>query len=213
VYLQWARAVAFWPSSVATTVFTVTPLGSAMDTKENNQATLLVFTQKGSDGTIQGAYDRNENGVDGAVPITVRCVGRVTPQQLMPGVYANAAWAAQGGWGFLGVADWQAPDKAIVYQVDTSFTGGKFVSNATHLPDGLGADVFSDARLKRDITRIGATAHGFGLYTYRYLWDDRLRVGVMAQEVIRSRPDAVVTNPDGYYMVNYERLGLAHLLH
>ena len=34
-------------------------------------------------------------------PVTVRCVGRVSPNQLMPGVVTNAAWAAQGGWGFL----------------------------------------------------------------------------------------------------------------
>jgi len=207
VVLRNARAVAFWPSSVATTTFTVTPLGTAMDTKENNQVTLQVFNAD----DVQGAYDRNENGVDGTVPVTVRCVGRVTPQQLMPGVFANAAWAAQGGWGALETAD---PDSSIVYQVDTSNAGGKFVSNATRITDGRGAYIGdSDVRLKRDIKRIGATEHGFGLYTFRYLWDDRLRVGVMAQEVIRTRPDAVLTGADGYFLVDYGRLGLSHLLH
>jgi hypothetical protein len=86
----------------------------------------------------QGAYDRNENGVDGTVPVTVRCVGRVTPPQLMPGVVANAAWAAQGGWGYLanlGDGDAvisEAEDlAAAVYQIDAGTAGGRFLSNAT----------------------------------------------------------------------------------
>jgi len=128
--------VAFWPTSVASTVFTVTPLGSAMLTKENNQ----VILQVSNDNDVQGAYDRNENGVDGTVPITVRCVGRVTPAQLMPGVVANAAWAAQGGWGFLnnlgdnnGTGGQTSDLAAAVYQVDSASAGGKFLSNATRI--------------------------------------------------------------------------------
>jgi hypothetical protein len=144
------RAVPFWPSSVASTAFTVTPLGSDMLNKENNQVVMQVRNDDG----VQGAYDRNENGVDGTVPITVRCVGRVTPAQLMPGVVTNAAWAAQGGWGFLrnmgdnddsgfilgsnasssyGFQNDAGDLDALVYQVDTSTAGGKFMSNATRI--------------------------------------------------------------------------------
>jgi len=130
-----ATPVGFWPSSVASTHFTVTPLGTAMLTRENNQVTVQVFNQT----PVQGAYDRNENGVDGTVPVTVRCVGRVTPAQLMPGVVANAAWAAQGGWGYLAnlgnnVNDTNGGDiDSMVYQIDTSSAGGKFISNATRI--------------------------------------------------------------------------------
>jgi len=141
--------VVFWPSSVASTTFTVTPLGSAMHTRENNQVIMQVFNTD----DVQGAYDRNENGVDGTVPVTVRCVGRVTPAQLMPGVVANAAWAAQGGWGWLanrgdgadvseGDADNQGGTNsgdldAVVYQVDSASAAGKFMSNATRLSSDL----------------------------------------------------------------------------
>jgi len=132
---QWAAAVNFWPSSVASTVFTVTPLGSDMVTKENHQVVLQVFNH--NNPVVQGAYDRNENGVDGTVPITVRCVGRVTPAQLMPGVVANAGWAAQGGWGLLNNLGDNATTgndlNAAVYQVDTSTAGGKFVDNAVRI--------------------------------------------------------------------------------
>jgi len=135
-------AVNFWPSSVASTAFTVTPLGTDMLNRENNQVVVQIVNQN----SVQGAYDRNENGVDGTVPVTVRCVGRVTPAQLMPGVVANAAWAAQGGWGwFANHGDGDTTNgetqvgtnsgdlDAIVYQVDSASAGGKFMSNATRI--------------------------------------------------------------------------------
>jgi len=128
-----AAAIAFWPSSVATTVFTVTPLGTDMLNVENSQMVLQVVNWN----AVQGAYDRNENGVDGTVPVTVRCVGRVTPAQLMPGVVANASWAAQGGWGFLANLGDNATTTndrdAMVYQIDQASVGGKFLSNATRI--------------------------------------------------------------------------------
>ena len=65
----------------------------------------------------------------------------------------------------------------------------------------LGAGMFCDWRLKRDITRIGTLAEGIGLYTFRYLWNDELRIGPMAQEVEKVRPDAVF-EVCGYKAVN-----------
>jgi hypothetical protein len=126
-----ARAVQFLPTSVASTVFTVTPIGTAMDTIENNQTIMQVFNTTG----VQGAYDRNENGVDGTVPQTVRCVGRLTAAQLMPGVVANAAWAATGGWGWLANTNITTSTEAHVHQVETSTAAGagKFMSNATRI--------------------------------------------------------------------------------
>ena len=138
------RAVPFWPAATVSTAFTVTPMGTAMLTNENSQ----VVMQVRNSNNVQGAYDRNENGIDGTVPQTVRCVGRLTPAQLMPGVVANAAWAAQGGWGFLlnlGDGDTNYSEgftigggqdlPAMVYQVDTSTAAGagKFMSNATRI--------------------------------------------------------------------------------
>jgi len=161
-----ARSVSFWPTSIASTAFVVTPLGTAMASKENNSVVLQVLNGNG----VQGAYDRNENGIDGTVPVTVRCVGRVAPSQLMPGVVSNAAWAAQGGWGFLhNLGDNAGPFSAnelygtvqvawasgseygtigasytfgtfvandlpaMIYQVDSSTAGGKFMTNATRI--------------------------------------------------------------------------------
>ncbi len=66
----------------------------------------------------------------------------------------------------------------------------------------------SDVRLKTDIAPLGRLANGLGLYRFRYIGDDRVFVGVMAQEVAAIRADAVMRGADGYLRVNYARLGL-----
>ena len=65
----------------------------------------------------------------------------------------------------------------------------------------------SDARLKRDVARVGRLANGLPLYRYRYLWSDTEFVGVMAQEVALLVPEAVLRGDDGYLRVDYARLG------
>jgi len=68
--------------------------------------------------------------------------------------------------------------------------------------------ITSDIRLKRDIVELGRLANGLHLYRYRYLWSDTLYVGVMAQEVSATAPEAVTRGADGYLRVDYSRLGL-----
>jgi len=66
----------------------------------------------------------------------------------------------------------------------------------------------SDVRLKRDIVPLEHLSNGLDLYRFRYLWSDTVYVGVMAQEVEKLYPDAVVQGSDGYLRVRYDRLGL-----
>jgi hypothetical protein len=67
----------------------------------------------------------------------------------------------------------------------------------------------SDIRLKTDIVPAGER-NGHAWYTYRYVWDDvgTVRGGVMAQEVMATHPEAVITHPLGFLMVDYSKLGL-----
>ncbi len=66
----------------------------------------------------------------------------------------------------------------------------------------------SDIRLKTDITPIGRLASGLPLYRFRYIGDDQVHVGVMAQEVRKVDPAAVTIGADGFLRVDYRRLGL-----
>jgi Chaperone of endosialidase len=68
-------------------------------------------------------------------------------------------------------------------------------------------DQYSDVRLKRDIRRVGKTDEGMGVYLFRYRdGDPRTHMGVMAQEVEKTRPDAVREDSRGFKMVNYAKL-------
>src|SRR5882672_5614189 len=64
----------------------------------------------------------------------------------------------------------------------------------------------SDRRLKRDIVDLGIRLlSGIKLYAYRYIGSSIERVGVMADEVARINPAAVVT-VNGFLAVNYRAL-------
>lgn len=84
-------------------------------------------------------------------------------------------------------------------------TAGKAVKTGAQL-----AKLFSDERLKRDIQTSHYDDHGRRWVTYRYHDDDpgaAKRLGVLAQEVMDTDPDAVsVDKPSGYFKVDYSQL-------
>lgn len=66
----------------------------------------------------------------------------------------------------------------------------------------------SDSRLKENVTRIGTTRHGLPFYTFSYRGRPEVYAGVMAQDVLEVRPDAVSVSESGYYAVDYGKLKL-----
>ena len=65
----------------------------------------------------------------------------------------------------------------------------------------------SDARLKQNVLAVGQYKN-ITLYQFQYLLGDKTYVGVIAQELLDSHPDAVIVNNNGYYAVDYAKLGL-----
>lgn len=65
--------------------------------------------------------------------------------------------------------------------------------------------MFSDRRLKRDIEKIGELPSGLNMYSYRYLWDETPRVGVMADEAEALFPEAI-GEMYGFKTVDYSRI-------
>lgn len=121
--------------------------------------------------------------------------------------YMNTAGAINSGL--------QNTTNALAYGYGQGwFGGGGGGGGAVNLQSGGGKfpnGAPSDIRLKADVEPAG-TREGHNWYTYRYVWDEpgTVREGVMAQEVIQTRPDAVITHPLGFLMVDYEMLGLIH---
>ncbi len=78
---------------------------------------------------------------------------------------------------------------------------------------GVAASIYgmSDARLKENITYLGEDR---GHNVYSWDWNDTARsmgvddptVGVIAQEVMETTPEAVSVHESGYYMVDYGSL-------
>lgn len=60
----------------------------------------------------------------------------------------------------------------------------------------------SDKRLKTDIKKVGK-AEGHNVYRFRYKAGGPMQLGLMAQEVERKDPDAVITMPGGMKAVDY----------
>ena len=72
----------------------------------------------------------------------------------------------------------------------------------------------SDRRLKTHVEHASRTADGLNLYSFRYAGEDQEFRGVMAQELLADERNrsAVKVGADGYYRVDYDRLGLASLV-
>ena len=66
----------------------------------------------------------------------------------------------------------------------------------------------SDIALKHDIVLLGRLDNGLGFYRFAYNGSNQVYVGVLAQEVQKVRPEAVVRGRDGYLRVYYDKLGV-----
>ncbi|MDR6393060.1 tail fiber domain-containing protein [Paraburkholderia phenoliruptrix] len=87
-----------------------------------------------------------------------------------------------------------------------STKSGLFGLGAAAMP--MMSSMMSDRRLKTDIEAVGPLKDGVNLYRYRYVWDapGTERHGVMADEVKKVDPKAVIRTPSGYDAVNYARV-------
>lgn len=70
---------------------------------------------------------------------------------------------------------------------------------------GILSGLFSDRRLKRDITRIGTADNGLPIYSFVYDNDSSgiTHIGFMADEVEALHPEAVAKDLLGYKIVDY----------
>jgi hypothetical protein len=88
-----------------------------------------------------------------------------------------------------------------------------FTSGLMSLGGTLGAAaIMSDIRTKENIKYLGQLTNGLPFYEFEYKPEFKAEagegkfVGVMAQDVEKVQPEAVITRLDGYKMVNYGAL-------
>lgn len=73
-------------------------------------------------------------------------------------------------------------------------------TTTTQAPGGF----FSDERLKENVKKIGETNDGQPIYKYNYKGEPRTQIGLIAQDVEKSHPEAV-GHQQGYKTVDYDR--------
>ena len=190
------------------------PLGSEayanakrmFDERQNDKLTSAIIqgTQTGLAANQQGfnqlGYIRNE-------PINtlsaIRSGSQVTnPNFVTTPAGADYLGAAQSGYNAQ-LANANAKNAA-----SNSFTSGLMSLGGT-----LGAAaIMSDIRTKENIKYLGQLTNGLPFYEFEYKPEFKAEagegkfVGVMAQDVEKVQPKAVITRPDGYKMVNYGAL-------
>jgi len=96
------------------------------------------------------------------------------------------------------LAQWQA-NQGIM----GGFMGG--VGSLLAAPTGsiAGTMMFSDRRLKESVKKVGKLDNGQPVYSYRYKGGGPIQLGLMAQNVKKTNPDAVKTMPGGMMAVDY----------
>ena len=86
------------------------------------------------------------------------------------------------------------------------FKGGSIKAGLKGLAKDYGIN-WSDARVKENITRTGASESGIPIYTFNYKDSNKLWSGTMAQDLLNlGRKDAVKMMDNGYYGVDYNKI-------
>jgi hypothetical protein len=63
--------------------------------------------------------------------------------------------------------------------------------------------IASSLQLKENIVKIGDSVEGHGIYKFNYTGLDTTYIGAIAEEVQKTKPEAVATLPTGHLGVNY----------
>lgn len=86
--------------------------------------------------------------------------------------------------------------------MDDVKTAGDIISTGLKIA-GTAASLFSDKRLKDNIEKVGELNDGQNVYRYDF-GNGRTQLGLLAQEVLKKKPDAVGKR-DGYLTVDYDK--------
>lgn len=127
------------------------------------------------------------------------------------GAMNNATQTAMGGWnnvGRLGVDKYTADLKRYSADAESSAGFGKALGTlgAAYMQFG------SDINIKQHVHQIGTLTNGFPLYAFEYkpeyqdTWGHGIQIGVMAQDIELTLPEAVSIHPDGYKLVDYDKV-------
>jgi hypothetical protein len=146
------------------------------------------------------AYRRNE-------PLNVLSALRTGSQVTAPSYVNSSQQATTAGADLLGAAGMQY--NAQMGDFNAKQAAQQNFNQGLMGLGGAGIMKYSDIRMKENIKQIHWLPNGLPVYEYEYKPEFKdiaghgVHIGVMAQEVEMVKPEAVITNANGYKMVNY----------
>lgn len=169
-------------------------------------------------GGFQTGLAANQNAFNQALtnqnlPLNTLNALRTGAQANNPNYVNSANMQAWNAPDLMGAANSQYTNQMNAYNANqaanANMMGGLMSLGGTL---GSAAILASDIQLKQNIKKIGSLDNGLNLYSYEYKDGFDLptgkQVGVMAQEVEKVIPEAVVVMSNGYKAVNYGMLGV-----
>ena len=101
-------------------------------------------------------------------------------------------------------------NQAVKGVTNAAVDAGNAVGKAANDAWNATKKFFSDVRLKENVQQVG-TVDGLNVYTYNYVWSNKLEKGVMAQELLGTKyENAVSVHTSGFYQVDYNKLPTIH---
>ena len=146
------------------------------------------------------AYRRNE-------PLNVLSALRTGSQVTAPSYVNSSQQATTQGPDLLGAAGMQY--NAQMGDFNAQQAAQQNFNQGLMGLGGAGIMKYSDIRMKENIKQVHWLPNGLPVYEYEYKPEFKdiaghgKHIGVMAQEVEQVMPEAVITNANGYKMVNY----------
>lgn len=180
--------------------------------------------QMGALGNVYGVTSANlQQGLQTTNAATLQGIAGLTQvAQAGQGLYAGSQnYLAQAAQSSGQAAQIAGSSAAQVGQLDSNWAieqqkmkaekSGTLLGGLMSAGSSLGsaAILASDKRLKTKITKIDEI-NGHNIYTWDWIegHDYGYNKGVLAQEVLEKQPDAVIVMDNGYYAVDYSKLGV-----
>jgi len=140
--------------------------------------------------------------------------GGVNLASLLQGLGAGQAGSSENLASILAnIATQQGSQSAALPSPAGLLTGQGLLQPLGQFAGGVGTAIkASDVRLKTNIQKTGKTPSGINLYKWDWtekakpIVGDQISEGVIAQEVMKVIPDAVIMHSDGFYRVDYARI-------
>jgi Chaperone of endosialidase len=194
------------------------PAGAAAETQSNQYFNNLWQNQQAAraaqlTGAANQMYGQGAGQMLGGAGLGASTVGQQYGQlaQLQQAGLASYAQTQQGTQDYLSYLNQGGNYQMQQYQAQLQAQAQQNAQQSSSMAGmgqmaGMAAMMMmSDRRLKENITKFSELSDGTPVYSFKYKNEDGYHIGVMAQDILETHPEAV-HEVDGFYAVDYSKL-------